>query len=131
MIHYKLDMYTDNGFKFIFDDGRYTLIDLAKNYKNYREPCHIIGEKNWHFTVETVDPNLEMFHKNIYKVGDVLYFDRNGSCNLVTKSGVGFKKTTQSELDYYEYKTKQNTDNARVYKSIKNLFGTNIRETTL
>jgi len=80
MINYKLDMYTEEGFKFVFNDGRYTVIDLAKNYKNYREPT-------WHFTVTNVDQNLVMFHKNIYKVGDILYFDRN-----VSTGGVVFKR---------------------------------------
>ena len=37
MINYKSDKYTPKGYKFKFD-GKYTIINLAKNYKKCIEP---------------------------------------------------------------------------------------------
>ena len=30
MINYRFDKYTPDGYKFVFDDNRYTIINLAK-----------------------------------------------------------------------------------------------------
>jgi hypothetical protein len=124
MIIYKLDCYTPNGFKFIFNDGRYTIIDLVNEYNNYIEPSGNLSDKNWHYTVKEIDNNL-------YNIGDVLYLERTNGYNSFYKNGIYFKKSKQCELDYYQYISGKNTDNAKVYNAIKKLLNPNIRETTL
>lgn len=131
MINYVLDMYTPEGFKFIFDDERYTIIDLVKDFPRYRVPESKVNEQMCYYTVKEVDINYDNIHKNKYQVGDVLYIDKKARFKFFSKDGILFKKTTQSELDYYEYKKGINTDNAKVYKTIKKLLSKKIKETTL
>lgn len=131
MINYILDKYTPNGFKFVFDDNRYTIIDLVKNYQEYREPCGKISDSKWHYVVINVDKLYTKYHKNKLKVGDIVYLEKINNHSYFSSKGVDFRKATQSEFDYYEYINKFGTDNARVYCAIKDLFKRNIRETTL
>ena len=131
MINYRLDKYTPNGFKFVFDDNRYTIIDLVKNYESYREPCGRTCDSKWHYVVINVDKIYEKYHKNKLKVGDIVYLEKINNYPNFSSKGVDFRKATQSEFDYYEYMNNFDTDNAKVYCAIKNLFKRNIRETTL
>lgn len=135
MINYVLDMFTPEGFKFIFDDGTYTLIDLVNDYPRYRAPNGYINDKKWHYTVKEVDLIYDKYNKNKnknkYKIGDVLYLEKKSQYKYFSNEGISFKKSTQSELDCYEYKKGFNTDNAKVYLLITKLFSKKIRETSL
>jgi hypothetical protein len=131
MINYRFDKYTPDGYKFVFDDNRYTIINLAKNYKLYREPCGRTCDLKWHYVVINVDNIYEEYHKNKLKIGDVVYLKKINNYPHFSSKGVDFRKATQSEFDYYEYMNNFDTDNAKVYCAIKNLFKRNIRETTL
>ena len=131
MINYRLDKYTPDGYKFVFDDNRYTIINLVKNYKSYREPCGKTGDSKWHYVVINVDKIYEKYHKNIFKVGDIVYLKKINNYPHFSSKGVDFRKATQSEFDFFEYINKFDTDNAKVYFAIKNLFEKNLKETVL
>lgn len=135
MINYKLDKYTPKGYKFKFDDGSYTIINLAKNYKKYREPCGEISDEKWHYVVINVDVMYKKYHKNTLKVGDIVYVKKTNNNVNFSYKGVDFKKATQTELDFYEYINNFDTDNAKVYMAIDELINKNlkknIRETSL
>ncbi len=131
MINYVLDKYTPKGYKFIFDDKSYTIINLAKNYKMYREPCGKINDEKWHYVVINVDKLYEKYHKNKLIVGDIVYLKKVNNYPNFSSKGVDFRKATQSEFDYYEYKNNFDTDNAKVYSVINQLLKKNIKETVL
>lgn len=133
IIKYRLDKFLPKGFKFIFEDGKYTVINLAKYYKNYRITQSNYTQKYWHYTViETNNKN----NINNHKIGDVLLLDSEKTrYKFYNKDGVLLRKSELYELDYYEYKNNIDSDNARVYKAIKELIDLNskkkIRETTI
>ena len=98
MINYRLDKYTPNGFKFVFDDNRYTIIDLVKNYESYREPCGRTCDSKWHYVVINVDKIYEKYHKNKLKVGDIVYLEKINNYPNFSSKGVDFRKATQRNL---------------------------------
>ena len=134
IIKYKLDKYTPKGFKFKFENGKYTIINLSKYFKNYKLPNYMYSDKYWHYTVIEILNHYD--NVNNFEIGDVILFNIEIiRYKFYTKEGVIFRKTKLYELDYYEYKNNINSDNAKVYKEIKNLFEVNnkrnIRETMI
>jgi hypothetical protein len=132
IIKYQLDKYLLNGFKFIFENRKYTVINLAKYYKNYKLTQNNYTQKYWHYTVKEIysdETNI-----NNLKIGDVILLDSEKTrYKFYSKDGVLLRKSELYELDYYEYKNNIDSDNARVYKAIKDLIDFNskkkIRET--
>lgn len=116
----------DLSYEFVFSNGSYVELDLANDYPNYRLPFSNLGSKQWHFTIiESINEdkigNIELFdYCKLRKIGTLIKeFRRND--NL-------YRKSTQTELDKYLFKTDPNCDNSRVYTKLLEIYNKNIEE---
>ena len=126
---YILGEFNDPYYIFYFDDGRWINIDLSDNFPKYRLPCTNLGNEYWQFTIL----KSELINC-YYKLGNIHYFKRefirsfNTCCKKFKRAGITYRKTTQTELDKYEYINNLNTDNAKVYEYIYKIVEEDIKK---
>lgn len=118
-INYHLAEFDDPYYVFRIEGEEPISINLSVYFPKYRLPKGNLGSDYWQFTIiknKSINP--------YYKIGDIHLFKQeeirkiSTLCKEFSKSNVLFRKTTQVELDKYEYEYYKNTDNAQVYKLI-------------
>ena len=114
--NYNLGEYDDPYFRFNLDTGHYLLIDVAKKFPDYKLVRNRLADKIWDFTlIESAD------NKNI---GDIKGFEYKNikhlnACPKILKfRSKVYRKSKQTELDKYLYKTNPDTDNGKLYKYV-------------
>ena len=124
-MNYTLDEFVakTKTFVFRFDNMKWIDLDLANKYPNYISMFNQLYDKQWYFTVIDPDP-LDL---TIIK-GNVKLFDYQPLRKMSTTifrfydNDTLYKKTTQTELDRYLFKTDKNCDNAKVYELLLSLY---------
>jgi hypothetical protein len=112
-----------------FTTGEYIPIDFFNDYPDYKEPNHLLGAKEWHFTALNCNDTVEC--------GDVILFNYNElrkiNTNIIkfTRGNIVYKKSTQTEYDKYLSKINKNSDNARLYTYLYNLYNRRVRVTVV
>ena len=141
MIGYRLGGYNGNTNNFIFEDGSFLNIDLAKKFPKYRLPFNGKTNNKYHYTV-LENNNLLLKNDDKYQINNIITFDKS----LIKKISVNpskfiyydilFRKTKQCEYDRFQYLQNKNNDNGKLYKYILDIYynhnnPSNIRTTVI
>ena len=110
----------DYNYKFVFDDGRWIGLDLARDYLNYRVPFSDIGSNEWHFTAIESKRDEDIGSIKLFNYDELRKINTN--IRLYRENGILYRKSTQTELDKYMYKTQPQSANGRVYKLLEMLY---------
>ena len=124
-MNYTLDEFLakTKTFVFRFSDGKWIDLDLANDYPNYITMFNQLYDKQWYFTVIEPDPADLTINEGYVKLFDYIPLRKmSTTISRFYDNNTLYRKTTQTELDRFLFKTDENCDNAKVYGLLLSLY---------